>query len=106
MENEFVTKLIEDLRKRREELEGERTAITAALRALEGAPRRRGQRQRDLPSALVQSLAASPGSRASLLALEFGLSPAVVSLHLQDLERSGKIVKQGLGWRLAPSTGA
>ena len=104
MENEFVTKLIQDLRKRREELEGEKAAITAALRALEGVPRR--SRQRDLRSALVQSLAASPGSRASLLALEFGLSPAVVSLHLQDLERSGEIVKQGLGWGLAPSTGA
>src|SRR5579884_2960951 len=101
MGHEFISKLIADLRTRREELDDEKAAITGALRALEGRQRR--SPQRDLRPSLIQSLEASPGSRASLLALEFGVTTAIVSAHLRDLERGGEIVKQGLGWRLSAS---
>jgi hypothetical protein len=104
MDNEFITKLIDDLRKRRKEIDAEKAAITSALRVLED--RKRRSRRRDLRSALLESLAASPGSRASLLALEFAVSTTDVLALLLDLERAGEVVRSGLGWQLAPRESA
>jgi hypothetical protein len=99
---DFVATLIDDLRSRLDELNAEKVAISHALRALEGskpqAPRR------DLRAALIASIGASPGSRASLLALEFGVSTTAVTAHLRTLEQSGDVVKRGLGWELSQSS--
>jgi DNA-binding transcriptional ArsR family regulator len=96
MADDFVAVLIEDLRSRLEELEAERAGIKRALRALEHRTSRHGRR--DLEGLLIESIRASPGSRASFLALEFGVSASTVAAHLRKLEQSGSVVKRGLGW--------
>ena len=98
--DDFLPSLIRDLRYRLDEIEAERAAIAGALHALEGPKRRRSRR--DLCAALVDALAASPGSRASFLALEFGVCAATVTDDLLRLERNGEVVKRGLGWELVP----
>jgi hypothetical protein len=94
-----VATLIRDLRCRLGELDAERAAIGRALRVLDAHNAR--QRPRDLGAALIDGLAAVPGSRASFLALELGVSAATAKTKLHELERSGDVVKRGLGWELA-----
>jgi len=96
---DFVAALIGDLRRRLDELDAEKGAVTGALRALEARESRRGRR--DLDAVLIESIKASPGSRASFLALEFGVSPTTVAGHLRKLEQGGVVVKCGLGWELS-----
>ena len=104
MPRDFVGTLIADLQRRLEELETEKAAITRALRVLEG--RKPRATRLDLRAALIQSIGACPGSRASFLALEFSVSTSTVMTHLRMLEQSGSIVKRGLGWDLVtPSRG-
>ena len=102
MPADFVATLIADLQSRLEELETEKGAITRALRALEGRKPRTARL--DLAAALIQSIGASPGSRASFLALEFSVSTSTVVAHLRKLEQSGSVVKRGLGWELGKSS--
>src|SRR4051794_19896048 len=99
MPEDFMADLIGDLRHRLDEIDAEKVAIGRALRALEG-PQPRQPRQQ-LRAALIEGLRATPGSRASFLALAFGVSAASVKAELHALERSGDVVKAGLGWRLA-----
>lgn len=99
MSGEFVTGLVGDLRNRLVELEAEKGAITRALRVLE--PRESRGRRRDLQTLLIERIQAFPGSRASLLALEFGVSPTIAAAQLRKLEQSGLVVKRGLGWELS-----
>jgi hypothetical protein len=97
--DDFIARLIGDLRRRLDDIETERTAITRALRALE--PRKSRVPRRDLRAALVTAIEGSPGSRASFLALEFGVSTAAVTAELRALEQTGEVVKRGLRWELA-----
>jgi hypothetical protein len=97
--DDFVASLIADLRDRVADIEAEKAAIGRALRALEGRKARRPRRE--LRAALVEGIGASPGSRASFLALEFGLSTSTVTAELRKLEESGDVIKRGLGWELA-----
>jgi DNA-binding MarR family transcriptional regulator len=97
--DDFVASLIADLRRRLDEIEAERGAIGRALRGLEGRKARRPRRE--LRAALVEGIGASPGLRASFLALELGLSTSIVTGELRKLEESGEVIKRGLGWELA-----
>jgi hypothetical protein len=99
MPSNFVPTLIGDLRRRLDELEAERAAITRALSVLEVGESRSGRR--DLQALLIESIRASPGSRGSFLALEFGVSATTVAGQLRKLEQSGSVVKRGLGWELS-----
>jgi predicted Rossmann fold nucleotide-binding protein DprA/Smf involved in DNA uptake len=92
----LVPMLISDLRERLNELEQERRVITRALRALEPAPVR-GHR-RSVDKVLLERLRMSPGSRASLLALELGIEAAVVTSGLLRLEETGQVARAGMGW--------
>lgn len=94
--NGFVAKLAADLRVRLDELEMERTALRAALKALE--PERRLRTPDSLSDRLLERIASSPGSRGSLLALEFGVPIAAVNGELHRLQDSAMVAKQGLGW--------
>jgi hypothetical protein len=96
--DQFVPTLISELRARLSELENERLAITRALRVLEPMPSRR--RTRSLDKRLLEQLRASPGSRASLLALEFGMDVAVVTAALGGLEKDGEAARAGMGWEV------
>jgi DNA-binding transcriptional ArsR family regulator len=96
--DEFITTLIGGLRDRLDELEAEKGAIKRALRVLE--PHKSRGRRRDLQTLLIESIKAFPGSRASFLALEFGISPATAVRQLRALEQSGLVEKRGLGWAL------
>lgn len=97
--DDFIATLIADLRRRLDVIEAEKAAIGRALRALEGR-KARGPR-RELRGALIKGIQASPGSRASFLALEFGVSASTVTAELRELEASGEVIKRGLGWELA-----
>ena len=99
MPDDFIASLIADLRRRLDNLEAEKAAIGRALRALEGR-KARGPR-RELRAALIEGIRASPGSRASFLALEFGVSATTVTAELRKLEESDEVIKRGLGWELA-----
>jgi predicted Rossmann fold nucleotide-binding protein DprA/Smf involved in DNA uptake len=92
----FVPTLISDLRERLNELEQERRAITRALRALEQTPVR-GHR-RSIEQVLLERLRMSPGSRASLLALDLGIEAAIVTSGLLRLEETGQVARAGMGW--------
>ena len=96
MPDDAVPTLIAKLRTRLDDLEAEKLAITRALRALEG-PKRRSPRL-NLRAALIESIAASPGSSASLLALEFGVSASTVAAHLREFEaRRGREARARMG---------
>jgi hypothetical protein len=99
MPESFVARLVRDLRRRADELDAERAAIDRALRVLDIQEPQ--QHPRELRVALIESLAAAPGTRASFLALGFNVSAAAVKAELHELEKSGAVVKSGLGWRLA-----
>lgn len=69
-----------------------------ALRALQGPTVRPSRRS--LQQALRDGLRASPGSRASLLALELGVDVAEVAAALEGLEQRCEVVRAGMGWQL------
>lgn len=49
---------------------------------------------------LLERLRTSPGSRASMLALELGVDAAVVTSALEGLEEKGKVTRAGMGWKV------
>jgi DNA-binding transcriptional ArsR family regulator len=95
---EFVAVLAAELRARLVVLERERRAITRALQALE--PRAPRRRVRDLDEAILERLRDSPGSRASLLALELGVDASTATARLQSLEDAGVVTRVGMRWEV------
>ena len=85
---DFSASLVNSLRQRLEEIDAEKGAIKRALRVLEKRPTA-GSRNGELSSRLLESLTTSPGARSSLLALEFGVEPTLVTALLGDLEARG-----------------
>src|SRR3712207_8540744 len=94
----FVPRLAAELQARLDELEQERLAIPRPPRSLQPAPPRR--RTRSLEFALIERLRASPGSRASLLALELAVDGSTVSSILRTLEMRGEARRAGMGWEM------
>jgi hypothetical protein len=94
----FVASLVADLEARLADLDRERAAIRAALQALRKRTRRETA---GLADRLGTALAANPGSRASMLALEMGLPVSRVQEQLKALERAGNVERIGLGWRVS-----
>ena len=96
MADDFVPQFVSRLRGRLEELELEKARLVGALRILEANP---GQREASaISDRLLDRIAAFPGSRSSLLALEFGLTTGTIRRHLETLEEKRLIVRSGLGW--------
>jgi hypothetical protein len=101
VDSPFVTHLRAELEARLAALVDETAAIRKALAALDRPSSRRPRRTRvDLGSQLLQELAATPGARASLLAMSLNRDPAEVQLVLSRLEASGQVSRSGLGWSL------
>jgi hypothetical protein len=92
--------LVASLVARLSELDLERARIHATLAALdqrlENPPRRR--RPRGAP-VLLDAVGDDPGVRASVLALTLGRAFDDVRAEIEELEHSGRIRRDGLGWR-------
>lgn len=96
-----MSRLVADLRARREFLEAERSAIDEALRVLD--PPVRESRRPPLKGRVLAELTASPGARGSHIALALGVDPDQVSAELEHLMRQGEVSRSGLGWEVAPT---
>lgn len=96
----YIEQLAVELRARLEQLDRERRAINDALRALEPPASASRPTARRLEVTVIERLERSPGSRASLLALELSVETARVVAVLEQLQSRGRVRPAGLGWQV------
>jgi hypothetical protein len=99
MDSPFVGQLRDDLSARLVLLEREAKIIRRTLRVLGERPA--SGTKRSLAEDVVRELHASPGSRASLLALTLRRDVTEVQAVLRRLEVANAVERDGLGWRVS-----
>lgn len=110
--SEYITRLSIELRERLADVEYEAVLLRRALSVLDcpaARSRARGDRISDgtaLERRLLEAVAADPGARATVIALGEGRPPEHIKTILASLHVRGVVEPEGLGWRLAPGTGA
>lgn len=98
----IVPRLRRDLKERLKLLEVERQAIQRALAALEDRPPARTRRAST--ATVFEAVARDPGVRATMLALELGVAAESVTRLLCELQGSGRVEQDGLGWKASDPT--
>jgi hypothetical protein len=101
MTNSPVPRLARELERHLNDLEDEVRCVRGALHALRGDQKNPSRKRRGLRQRLLAALAASPGSRASVLALELNLEVEDVKVELRHLSNARLVHAEGMGWRLS-----
>lgn len=83
-------------------IEDEARTLRAAIAALDGngSPLAAQHTREPAADRVRRALRESPGSRASMIALETGIPQDRVNRTLARLEKDGQAIRKGLGWCL------